>query len=246
VTAALLLGAAWAVVVAIPVVGQARRAGAGARAVALRPPGARARRRWLRARPAPPPDRVGGAGGDPVARIGTPIRFVLARSGGMVGRVIGGLRARVSRRRIEAAVQRELPVVLDLLGVAVGAGCTPYLAIEATQRWAPPDLAARFERVLRACRLGAAFPDALDELGRTTPQLQPVVDALLASDRLGAPVGPALARLAEEERATSRRRAEAHARRVPVRLLFPLVFLVLPAFGLLTVVPALLSGLARA
>jgi hypothetical protein len=32
---------------------------------------------------------------------------------------------------------------------------------------------------------------------------------------------------------------------VPVRLLFPLVFLVLPAFGLLTVVPALLSGLAR-
>jgi hypothetical protein len=30
---------------------------------------------------------------------------------------------------------------------------------------------------------------------------------------------------------------------VPVRLLFPLIFLVLPAFGLLTVVPAVLAGI---
>jgi len=236
---AVLLGAAWATVVAAPIVARARRAGAGTRAVALRP-GARVRRPCIRGWPPARPES-GRA-----ERVGAPVRAVLARSGGTVGRVAGGVRARVSRRRTEAAVQRELPVVLDLLGVAVGAGCTPYLAIEATVRWAPPHLSARFERVLRACRLGAGFPDALDELARATPQLQPVVDALLASDRLGAPVGPALARLAEEERATSRRRAEAHARRVPVRLLFPLVFLVLPAFGLLTVVPALLSGLSRA
>ena len=76
------------------------------------------------------------------------------------------------------------------------------------------------------------------------PRLRPLVDALLASDRLGAPVGPALARLAAEERAALRRRAEAHARRVPVRLLFPLTFLVLPAFVLITVVPGLAAGLA--
>jgi len=42
-----------------------------------------------------------------------------------------------------------------------------------------------------------------------------------------------------------RRAAEAHARRIPVRLLFPLVFLVLPAFVLLTVVPGLAAGLGR-
>ena len=78
-----------------------------------------------------------------------------------------------------------------------------------------------------------------------TPRLQPLTDALLASDRLGAPVGDALARLAVEERAGLRRRAEAEARTVPVRLLFPLVFLVLPAFGLLTVVPTLVSSFGR-
>ena len=57
--------------------------------------------------------------------------------------------------------------------------------------------------------------------------------------------GPVLARLAEEDRTALRRAAEAHARRIPVRLLFPLVFLVLPAFVLLTVVPGLAAGLGR-
>jgi tight adherence protein C len=96
-----------------------------------------------------------------------------------------------------------------------------------------------------ACALGATFADALDDLSARAPPFRAVADALLASDRLGAPVGPALARLAAEQRAELRRRAEAHARRVPVRLLFPLVFVVLPAFGLLTVVPTLLAGFSR-
>ena len=96
-----------------------------------------------------------------------------------------------------------------------------------------------------ACALGATFADALDDLAARAPPLRPLADALLASDRLGAPVGPALARLAAEQRAELRRHAEANARRVPVRLLFPLVFVVLPAFGLLTVIPTLLAGFSR-
>jgi tight adherence protein C len=112
-------------------------------------------------------------------------------------------------------------------------------------RWAPPVASARLASVHDACALGATFADALDDLAARAPPFRAVADALLASDRLGAPVGPALARLAAEQRSELRRRAEAHARRVPVRLLFPLVFVVLPAFGLLTVVPTLLAGFSR-
>jgi tight adherence protein C len=136
-------------------------------------------------------------------------------------------------------------VALDLLGVAVGAGCTPYLAIEVAVHWAPARVAAAFADVVRSCSLGFDLESALDATARATPQLRPLADALLATDRLGVPVGPVLARLAEEDRTTLRRVAEAHARRVPVRLLFPLVFLVLPAFVLLTVVPGLAAGLGR-
>jgi len=162
-----------------------------------------------------------------------------------VGRVLAGARARHRARRDAAAFGAELPVTLDLLGVAVGAGCTPYLAVDMAARWAPPGMAARLAGVQDACALGATFAEALDDVAARAPSLRPLADALLASDRLGAPVGPALARLAAEQRAELRRHAETHARRVPVRLLFPLVFVVLPAFGLVTVIPTLLAGLSR-
>jgi tight adherence protein B len=68
---------------------------------------------------------------------------------------------------------------------------------------------------------------------------------LAASERSGAPIGAALGRLAASTRAQSRRRAMARARTVPVRLLFPLVLLVLPAFLLLTVAPVVLAALSH-
>ena len=219
-----VLGVGWGLVAAVPLARRARLVRTAARVTTLGPVAG------------PRPSRRTG----PIAR-----RLPAPGALGAVGRVVGAWRSRGSRRRLDASVGRELPVVLDLLAVATAAGCTPYLAVESAARWAPPVLAERLAHVSQVCRLGGSFPDALDDLASTTPRLAPLVDALLASDRLGAPVGPALARLADEERAAARRAAETHARRVPVRLLFPLVFLVLPAFGLLTVVPALLSGLSR-
>jgi hypothetical protein len=65
---------------------------------------------------------------------------------------------------------------------------------------------------------------------------------LVPAIRLGSPLGPTLARIASDARGAAARRAAARARTVPVRLIFPLVLLVLPAFALLTVVPALVAG----
>ena len=174
-------------------------------------------------------------------RSATPLR---SRTG-PVGRVATGLRTRRSDGKRVEILSRDLPVTIDLLAVAVGAGCTPFVAVEVAARWAPPTCAALLDRVRQSCSLGATFAHSLDDMADNEPSLRPVVDALLASDRYGAPVGEALGRVANEERSALRRRAEARARTVPVRLLFPLVFLVLPAFGLLTVAPALLAGFAR-
>ncbi|MFN8027600.1 MAG: type II secretion system F family protein [Acidimicrobiia bacterium] len=158
--------------------------------------------------------------------------------------VLAPFTRRASIRRA-AAVAAEVPVVVDLLAVAVGAGCTPYLAVEHAAKWSPPSVADALHAVVRACAFGASFADAWRDVARQLPQLESLADALTIGERTGAPVGPALTRLAAEERASARRRIEAHARRVPVRLLFPLVFLVLPAFVVLTVVPGLAAGLQR-
>ncbi len=67
---------------------------------------------------------------------------------------------------------------------------------------------------------------------------------LVASERYGSPLGPALERLADEARRQRRQRAEEAARKIPVKLLFPLVSCTLPAFALLTVAP-LIAGAIR-
>jgi tight adherence protein C len=61
--------------------------------------------------------------------------------------------------------------------------------------------------------------------------------------RYGVPLLPALERTGLELRLERRRAAEVDARRVPIRLLGPLVSCVLPAFALLTVVPLLAASL---
>ncbi len=134
-------------------------------------------------------------------------------------------------------------MTIDLLAVAVGAGYTPYLAVEVGAQWAPPVLGRMLHDVIGACRLGVDFDRTLDDMSSANDDLRGLADALLATERLGAPVLDSLQRLAVSARADVRRRAEARARTVPVRLLFPLVFLVLPAFGILTVVPTVAARL---
>ena len=207
------LGLAWGLVLARPIAARARRREVRARA---------ARQAPARAHPLPTRAPIHAL---PVVRTAT--------------RLARHRRARRSDRRLAS----ELPIAVDLLAVAVGAGSNPTMAVDLARHWGPDHAARTFGRVRDAQDRGASFAEALELAAAESSLWAPVVDALLTTERLGAPIGPNLARVADAQRAELRRAAEAHARRVPVRLLFPLVFLVLPAFGLLTVVPVLVSGL---
>jgi tight adherence protein C len=112
-------------------------------------------------------------------------------------------------------------------------------------RFAPGLVAERLDAALGAAESGLCLAEALEAEADGAPGLAPLLALLAASERSGAPVGAALVRLAAATRAQARRRAMARARTVPVRLLFPLVFLVLPAFLLLTVAPVVLASLTH-
>jgi Flp pilus assembly protein TadB len=216
------LALSWGIVAAMPCVALAQRATVAGR---IRPP---APAQWSTTRMASVRRRLGQL---------RPIAICLH-----VGRAPARRRR---RRRRDDALARELASAVDLIGVAVAAGCNPYLAVELGARWSPPLVRAALERVLGACRVGQSFDAALSELGQREPRLLPLTTALRTSARLGTPAAPALGRVAAEVRADLRRRAEARARTVPVRLCFPLVGCILPAFALLTVVPVVLGGLRR-
>lgn len=174
---------------------------------------------------------------------------VLAPAAPVVGAGVWALPAlggRRRRRRERAALLRHLPEVTDLFVLAVGAGLTVPLAVAAVSRRAPGPFAAELVRVVDEVGLGRGLGDALSDVpDRLGEEVRPLLAALIASDRYGAPLLDGLVRLSVELRSDRRRRAEEAARRVPVKLLFPLVFCTLPAFALLTVAP-LLAGALRA
>jgi tight adherence protein C len=96
-------------------------------------------------------------------------------------------------------------------------------------------------RLRRGQRLADALSAFTEELGHPATAF---VDALATADRYGLPLGPVLDRLADDIRGERRRRAERHARTLPVRLSFPLVVCTLPSFVLLAIVPALLGAVS--
>jgi len=251
----LVLPAAWAAVVAA---GSWRRRPAPARVRAL----ARGRRRRERSH-APFVERLGASvlrvckrPSDPLLarRIGTAVVLALATApvlapaapvSALVGWVWPAVRARRDERRRLAALAADLPDVVDLFVLAVGAGLTVALAVATVSRRAGGPLGAELRQVCDDVAVGRRLAEALEDVpARSGEAVRPLVAALVASERYGAPLAAGLERLADEVRRDRRRKAEEAARRIPVKLLFPLVGCTLPAFALLTVAP-LIAGAVR-
>lgn len=149
-------------------------------------------------------------------------------------------RSRVRRRRRgappDAAAVLAFPDTVDLLVVAVDAGLPAVAAIAAVAERTPQPWASALGAVRDRVARGRLFAEALAELGACGEAGHRLAGVLRGSTHRPDLAG-ALQRLALDARDLRRRRAEEAARRVPVRLLAPLVLFVLPAFVLLALVP---------
>lgn len=142
------------------------------------------------------------------------------------------------------AVLQELPEVVDLLSVAVRGGLTVPLAVAAVGERLDGEVAAALHSCVEEAALGQRLSERLEQVpAQLGDAIRPLIRALVAADRYGVPIGDPLERVAADVRTARRRGAEVAARRVPIKLLFPLVFCVLPSFALLTVAPVLASSL---
>jgi tight adherence protein C len=148
-------------------------------------------------------------------------------------------RAKARHARTDA----ELPQLLDLLAAASSAGLSASLALRRALGALEGPLADELGEVIRAVDLGGRWRDELraaaDRLD--LPDLRRTVVALTRTETLGSSLSTSMNELAERVRASRRAAVTERARTAPVKMLFPLVFLVLPAFLLLTVVPVLLT-----
>ena len=151
----------------------------------------------------------------------------------------------IARRRAQQRVDAAIPDVIELLVLTVRAGMTVHQAVRLLAERAPvvvrPGFAAEVHLLDRGTPLADALRALPDTLGRSATA---VVDTLGPADRYGLPLAPALEQLARDARQARRRLDEADARRLPVRMSFPLVTCTLPAFVLLAIAPVVLTAVA--
>lgn len=150
------------------------------------------------------------------------------------------LNRQIARRKKE--ILKTLPDALDLLVICVEAGLGFDAAMQrVAERW-NNELGRAFARVLQEIALGRSRKDALRDMAARVdlPEMTTFVAAIIQAEQLGVSIAKVLHIQADQMRLRRRQRAEELARQAPIKMLFPLVFLIFPAMFVVLLGPALL------
>jgi tight adherence protein C len=185
-------------------------------------------------------------GGLPLLFLSPPLAFILAGVGALIGWqgpsfIVDYLIAR--RQRV---IRNGLPDALDLMIVCLEAGSAldqAILKVSDELGLAYPALAEELRMLITETRAGKprleAFRNFADRTG--VDDVRALVAMLVQTDRFGTSVSQALRTHAETSRTKRRQRAEERAAKIGVKLVFPLVFCLFPAFFVVTLGPAVIK-----
>lgn len=142
------------------------------------------------------------------------------------------------------AIFNALPYSMDLLTLVVEAGLSFTQAIErVVEKGQRAPLRDEFSRVLQDMRLGVSKHDALEGFSERTDmaETRSFTSALIQADFLGTPLAETLRTQSEIRRTERFQRAEKMAQESPVKMLFPLLFLIFPAVFIILLTPIILK-----
>jgi tight adherence protein C len=160
-------------------------------------------------------------------------------------RILASLtRARARRLR------HGLPAALDLLVLGIEAGQPLDHAIAESARelrHAHPDLSAELAFMQIEMQLGASRTVALRNMAdrNSEPELRKLASLIIESDRFGSSPAPALHSHAKYLRTRMRQQANESARKLGVKLVFPVFFLIMPSLLLVTLGPAVIQMMTQ-
>jgi tight adherence protein C len=182
----------------------------------------------------------------PLLLVGQSKGMLMAAFGAVLGYVAPGfyLDRRVSQRKLR--IENGLPDALDLLIVSLEAGLALDQAILKTGEElaiAHPDVAEELRLINIECRAGKPRIEAFKNFAARTKvdDVRALVAMLVQTDRFGTSVAKALRTHAEVSRTKRRQRAEERSAKIGVKLVFPLVFCLFPAFYVVTLGPAIIK-----
>jgi tight adherence protein C len=152
----------------------------------------------------------------------------------------------IVQRRAEGRlhrIDRGMPELIDLLVVTVEAGLSLSAALQIAGDRLKGPLGDELRIVLQEQRMGLTPVQALENMVSRcpTPAVESFARAMVQGQLLGVSVGHILRSLAIEMRKRRRAHAEQQAQKAPIKMLFPLVFMIFPAMFVVILGPAVVS-----
>jgi tight adherence protein C len=147
------------------------------------------------------------------------------------------LAARASKRQKE--IRKAMSDTMDLLTISVEAGLGFDAALAQVVKNVPGPLSEEIARMLQEMQIGVTRAEALHHLNDRTevPELDGFVLSMIQADKYGVGVAKVLRAQSTELRQKRRQRAEEVAQKVPLKLLFPTIFMILPALFIVILGP---------
>jgi len=176
------------------------------------------------------------SGSGPVTyRLGLPVAL------GILGWVLPNtwLSRRIAERK--RAIQRALPDAIDLLVISVEAGLGfDQAMLRVVEKW-DNELTKEFAQTLSEMRMGVPRRQALRDLARrvNVDDLNVFIASLVQADQLGVSISQVLRAQANQMRLRRRQRAQELAHKAPIKMIFPMVFLIFPALYVVILGPAI-------
>lgn len=145
---------------------------------------------------------------------------------------------RIKERQQE--IQNYLADAIDILAISVEAGQGFDGALSTLSARKSNQLTAEFDRFRLEVQAGKGRREAFRDLALRTgvDDLSAFVSAMIQADQLGIGIAQVLRSQSEELRIKRRQRAEEKARQAPIKMLFPLIFLMFPSLFIVILGPA--------
>ncbi len=146
----------------------------------------------------------------------------------------------------QTEIVKALPDALDLLTISVEAGLGFDSAMnKVAEKWVN-ELAVAFKRVIQEIQMGKLRREALRDMANRmdVSDVSSFIAAIIQADQLGVSIAKVLRIQSEQMRIRRRQRAEEKAQQAPIKMLFPMVFLIFPAILIVLLGPAILVLMA--
>ncbi len=149
----------------------------------------------------------------------------------------------LQRRKRMDMIDKQMPDMIDLLVVTIEAGLGILASMRVASESMSDPLGQELRLTLQEQRMGLSVGQAIESLGRRADcgNMRIFVRSITQGERLGVSIGTTMRNLSVEMRKRRRAMAEERAQKMPIKMLFPLIFFIFPALFIVILTPMIIN-----